>query len=204
MRIRLPSGRTVNVVRQRTNPADQVKRWQANVPVAIGKGLQVVRDPENEDYVVDYLNVTIRGYLSTWQETTPEDVSGDYVVRGAFRETLPQFMAKNPVMLRDHGRGTEDVVGHFTKAVEDSRGLYVEAMLSNAPDLVGLRFRVAEGHLRTLSMGGIFHYLADGRGIGKVDLWEGSIVAIPANPDALFSVRGLNQEDREFMLRRMN
>ena len=61
------------------------------------------------------------------------------------------------------------------------------------------RFKVAEGHLKTLSMGGLFHYKEDGRGIFKVDLWEGSLTPIPANPDATFSVRSLTDDEKHFI-----
>ena len=70
-----------------------------------------------------------------------------------------------------------------------------KALLSNAPDNISTRFNVAEGHLRTLSMGGLFHYKEDGRGIFKVDLWEGSLVSIPANPDAIVSTRSLTDDE---------
>jgi hypothetical protein len=57
--------------------------------------------------------------------------------------------------------------------------------------MVDIRFKVAEGVLKCLSMGGIFYYREDKRGIFKVALWEGSLTPIPANPDAIVSVRSL-------------
>jgi phage head maturation protease len=70
-------------------------------------------------------------------------------------------------------------------------------MLSNSPaeDMKHVRALVAEGHLRTLSMGGRFYYRNDGRGIFKVELYEGSLTPIPANPDATFSTRALTDEE---------
>ena len=38
-------------------------------------------------------------------------------------------------------------------------------------------------------MGGLFLYGHDGKAIEEVDLWEGSLVPVPANQDAKFSVR---------------
>lgn len=181
-------------------PAPNILRWEARIGIeADKKGIIILPEDGNKEAIRDYLNVTVKGYLSTFEGTTKADRDGDYVVQGAFAETLPKFLERNPVMLRDHVNATEHVVGSFSKAVEDDRGLYVEAMLSNAPDIRNIRFKVAEGHLRTLSMGGIFHRSEDGRGIFKVDLWEGSIVAIPANPDATFSVRGLNDSEQKFL-----
>lgn len=160
------------------------------------KKFETVKDKEGN--VVDYRDVILKGYLSTFKATTESDRQGDYVEPGAFTETLARFK-KNPVLLANHRNGVESVVGTFTTIREDKTGLYVEAKLSNspAPTQLDVRFKVAEGSLRALSMGGIFHYKEDGRGIFKVDLWEGSIVAIPANPDALFAVRELTAEDNE-------
>ncbi len=148
------------------------------------------------DRVVDYKDVTIKGYLSTFVGTTPSDRDGDYVQPGAFTETIPKFK-KNPVLLVGHQNSVRTLAGSFTVIREDNTGLYVEAVLSNSPvdEMRDLRAKVAEGHLKTLSMGGRFHYLEDGRGIFKVDLYEGSLTPIPANPDATFSTRSLTDEE---------
>ena len=151
-----------------------------------------------DNTVMDYRDVKIKGYLSTFEAVTRSDRDGEYVVEGAFAETIQRFM-KNPVMLMNHQRNVESIVGKFTKVKEDKRGLYVEGELSNAPELRAIRFKVVEGSINTMSMGGIFHYLEDGRGIFKVDLWEGSLVSIPANPDALITTRALT-EDEEHQL----
>lgn len=147
---------------------------------------------------VDFRDVIIRGYLSTFKNVTESDRDGDYVEPGAFAETIPTFM-KNPVILRDHVNMTSFAVGKFTTVREDSRGLFVEGQLSNADDVRDLRIKVIEGVVRTMSMGGIFHYKEDGRGIFKVSLWEGSFTPIPANPDALVSVRSLSDEEKKFI-----
>jgi len=166
-----------------------------DVEVPDEKKMQVVKV---DDRVVDYVNVSIAGYLSTFKGTTESDRQGDYVDEGAFRETIPKFM-QNPVLLSDHRNQVASLAGNFTKVKEDAKGLRIEAMLSNSPDNIGARFKVAEGFLKTLSMGGVFHYKEDGRGIFKVDLWEGSLVAIPANPDARFQVRALNDSEKKFL-----
>lgn len=152
------------------------------------------------DKIVDYLNVRLSGYLSTFKDTTESDRQGDYVEKGAFTETIPHFM-QNPVLLKNHSNKVEDTIGRFDVLREDSRGLYFEATLSNSPSdaMKDVRAKVADGTLKATSMGGIFHYKPDGRGIFKVDLMEGSVVPIPANPDALFSVRALTEsESKEF------
>ncbi len=146
--------------------------------------------------VVDFQDVRIKGYLSTFEAFTKADRIGDYVIPGAFSQTIPRFMA-NPVLLIDHCNSCDCIAGSFTLLKEDAKGLYVEALLSNSPyeDMRDVRFKVSEGHLRSLSMGGIFHYNEDGRGIFKVDLFEGSLTPVPMNPDALISVRALTPDE---------
>jgi HK97 family phage prohead protease len=181
-------------------PADaetMLKRWEAVLDLG-AKDVKAFDTIKDGDTITDYQNVRFKGYLSTFVGTTASDRQGDYVENGAFTETLKRFK-QNPVMLRDHVNNTSFLSGSFIDIREDTKGLFVEGLLSNAPDVQSVRFKVAEGHLRTLSMGGVFHYKEDGRGIFKVDLWEGSLTPIPANPDALFSVRALTEVERKFI-----
>ena len=177
---------------------DGVARIETNRPDETGHEGKKYDAIKTGDLVTDYQNVSIRGYLSTFQGTTASDRQGDYVKPGAFAATIPQFM-QNPVLLVDHDNDCESAVGHFTKVKEDDKGLYVEAVLSNCPcdDCKHVRFAVAEGALRTMSMGGVFIYDTDGRGIKEVQLFEGSLTPIPVNPDATFSTRALTQAEAE-------
>lgn len=174
---------------------EKILHFDASVDISSpeAKSFDVVKEG---DKVVDYHNVRIKGYLSTFVGTTPADRDGDYVKPGAFADAIPKFM-RNPVMLVNHRNDVISLVGSFTKMKEDDRGLYFEGVLSNSPDEVtrSVRFKVAEGILRTASMGGLFHYEADGRGIFRVDLFEGSLTPIPANPDAIYSVRSLTDAE---------
>jgi HK97 family phage prohead protease len=152
------------------------------------KSFREIKDKDGQR--LDFLDVSIKGYLSTWQDTTPEDRDGDYVVKGAFSDSIKSFM-RNPIMLMNHSAKVEDAVGVFTVLREDGKGLYFEGMLSNSPSdrMKDVRSKVAENIIKTVSMGGRFEYGNDQRAIHKVTLFEGSLVSIPANPDALFSVR---------------
>lgn len=173
-------------------PQRKMMRFDALIDLA-PDGRKKWTERKDGDRVVDYVDVSINGYLSTWGNV---DRDGDVVKPGAFAETLQRFML-NPVLLIDHENSIHTVAGKFTKAIEDEEGLYVEAMLSNSPGNLDTRWKVVEGVLRSLSMGGIFHYGEDGRTIEKVDLFEGSLVAVPANPRALVSVRSLTAEEKE-------
>lgn len=162
------------------NKAPQEGRISAPVDSSFpGKSFEAI---EKDGAIVDYQNVVIKGYLSTFGNV---DRDGDTVERGAFKESIPRFM-RNPVLLCDHLSRVGSLVGRFTRMFEDDNGLFVEAELSNGQSdyLRHVRALVAEGHLRTLSMGGIFHY--NGSSIVKVELLEGTLTPIPANPQAIF------------------
>lgn len=141
--------------------------------------------------ITDYTNVTIKGYASTWEHITPSDRQGDAVRAGAFKNTIRKFM-ENPVMLIDHRMSVEHMAGHYTVVREDETGLYIEGKVSDAPELRKVRFMLMEKSLRTVSIGGIWLYEPDGRTISGAHLFEISLVAVPANPDAQIGVRSLN------------
>jgi HK97 family phage prohead protease len=174
-----------------------IKRFEAAVEIEVpaDKKVEVLKNADG--VVTDYRNVHITGYLSTFKNTTESDRQGDYVDAGAFKDTIDKFML-NPVLLTDHRNSVATLAGNFLSMKEDRAGLRFDALLSNAPGNIDVRFKVAEKQLRTTSMGGIFHYKEDGRGIFKVDLWEGSLTPIPANPDARFSVRSLDESDKHY------
>lgn len=145
--------------------------------------------------VVDYQDVKIAGYGSTNEDVTKSDRGGDYIRKGAFKKTIRKFM-RNPIMLADHSNSTKQIVGKYTKVQEDEKGLYIEGELSNSPEQKNIRFQVAEGNLQTMSIGGIFKYEEDGKGIEEVDLMEISLVAIPMNPDARFVVKAQEEVEK--------
>lgn len=142
----------------------------------------------------DYLDVVIEGYGSTFVETTKRDRGGDYIIPGAFTKTLADFM-KNPVILTDHENSVRMLAGSWTKVGSNARGLAVQGRISNAPGVRDTRFKLIEGHLKGLSIGGIFSYTDDHYGIDEVTLFEISLTPIPMNPDALAHTRSLGVAD---------
>lgn len=145
---------------------------------------------KNGDSVIDYKDVFVEGLASTFAKTTAADRDGDYVLDNAFDDTLMEFR-KNPVMLIDHRNSVENIAGSFDRIGAGDKGLMVRGRITNATDERSkrIRFLIVEKHLKAFSMGGMFFYGPDGRAIQKVDLFEVSLVAVPANQDALFSVR---------------
>ena len=160
------------------------------------EGVKGVAIKNESGLVVDYTSVTIKGYASTFVNT---DRQGDAVQPGAFRDTIKTFM-NNPVMLIDHRNSVEHIAGRYTVVREDNIGLYVEGSVSDAPELRPIRFRLMEGSLQTLSIGGIWFFDPSGRNIEKVHLFEISLVAVPANPEARISARSVEPEAPKRML----
>jgi len=177
----------------------RVKEWTGNAQIEDSKSATEVKDG---DRIVDYTNVKISGFLSTFVGTTPEDRDGEYVMPDAFKNTLEQFR-RNPVMLMDHRNSVDHLAGSFTKIGTNAQGLFVEGKVSDGPGLIDTRFKIAEGHLKTLSMGGLFRFnFDDPNAIETVDLFEGSLTPIPANPDAIFQSRSLTVVTAAKMMKR--
>ena len=174
-----------------------IRHWESFLDLS-AKGVKKAREIKDGDRIIDYADIEIDGYLSTFASVTPSDRDGDVVEAGAFADTIDQFMT-NPVLLVDHINMVEYLAGSFTSVKEDRNGLKIRADVTNSPDMQHVRFKVAEGHLKALSMGGIFYYREDKRTIFKVALWEGSLVTIPANQDALFRVRSLNDQEKKYI-----
>lgn len=69
-------------------------------------------------------------YVSTW--TREPDSYGDVIARGAFTGTLAEWAESGfniPVLWNHNDFDPNMFLGHVTKAVEDDRGLYVDAVL---------------------------------------------------------------------------
>lgn len=147
-----------------------------------GVSFREVREGGDDGPLLDILDVKIEGYASTFNNL---DRDGEKFLPGAFEEDLANFM-RNPVMLKDHWNKCDNVVGNFTKVHEDKKGLFVKGVLSNAPDVRSIRFKVAEGMIRTFSVAGMFHFNETHVEIFRAHLYEISLIPIPANPKALF------------------
>lgn len=98
---------------------------------------------------------------------------------------------RNPVILLDHKAEVSKIAGSVTEIHEDERGLYFEAELSNSslPETAHARQLVKEGHLRTVSIGGIwlFEDLENPSHLTLAKIFEISLVAIPADTYATIS-----------------
>jgi HK97 family phage prohead protease len=138
----------------------------------------------------DYLDLIVKGYAST----NDSDRYDEYFISGAWSGAIKHFMSTNPVLLLDHNQEVKHIVGRVIELKEDSIGLYFEANITNSESAKDLRFKLVEGLVRSVSVGGRWVY--DGQAIIKVlDLFEISLVAVPANPMALISAKSFENDN---------
>lgn len=125
--------------------------------------------------------VEFEGYGSVWGRI---DSYGDTVLKGAFADSIK---SRRPMMLFGHSPGR--VPGKWVSFEEDDKGLKLRGALtpghSEAKDIAA---SLKHGALNGLSIGG---YTTDweaqkdgGRVIKKFDLYEVSIVSMPAEQEA--------------------
>ena len=98
---------------------------------------------------------------------------------------------RNPVLLMDHDQDIAHMVGSVTNIFEDEKGLYFEAEISNSdlPIIKHARQLIKEGHLKTVSIAGIWLYedLQNPSHLTLAKIFEISLVAVPADTYAVFA-----------------
>ncbi|MDD6152788.1 MAG: HK97 family phage prohead protease [Elusimicrobia bacterium] len=98
---------------------------------------------------------------------------------------------RNPVLLMDHCSSVRNLVGSVTNIYEDERGLYFEAELSQSdlPEVKHARQLIREGHLKTVSIGGMwsFENPDNTNQLTLAKIFEISLVPVPADTYAVFA-----------------
>lgn len=124
----------------------------------------------------------IEGYASTFGNV---DRHNDIVVKGAFEKTL---RTRKPKLLWQHNM--DEPIGVVDTIYEDERGLYMVAKMPKAnTDVSNIFSLVKAGAVSDFSIGfnAVQTEVNEDTGIRmikEVDLWEVSLVTIPANPAA--------------------
>lgn len=128
--------------------------------------------------------ITIEGYAST----DDIDRHGDIIPPNAWNKQALANYRKNPIVLAYHSR--RQPVGKTVDITVDEKGLYVKVEVLKDTEVGRL---VEAGILKTFSVG--FRLLdfdynptADAWVIKKLELYEISIVSIPANQEATFDL----------------
>ena len=130
-------------------------------------------------------SVNIKGYAST----NDTDRAGDVIKKEAWEKGGLDNFGNNPIILFNHDYNKP--IGRATSLETDEKGLKITANLSkSAGDVTNL---VKEGILRAFSVGFRVKdadYMEEGDGylIKDAELFEVSVVSVPANQAATFSV----------------
>jgi HK97 family phage prohead protease len=130
-------------------------------------------------------SVNIKGYAST----NDTDRAGDVIKKEAWEKGGLENFGNNPIILFNHDYNKP--IGRATSLETDDKGLKITANLSkSAGDVTNL---VKEGILRAFSVGFRVKdadYMEEGDGylIKDAELFEVSVVSVPANQAATFSV----------------
>lgn len=138
-------------------------------------------------------NGVVEGYASTWTKTP--DSYGDIVIKGAFTETLKKRKATGHPFPLCFNHDFDQIIGAVFEAYEDDYGLKIRASFLNTPAAQEKRELVKEGIVWQFSFAysvlgseapteeekkqGIFQKLT------KLDLYEVSLVPVPANQTAI-------------------
>lgn len=138
-------------------------------------------------------NGIVEGYASTW--TKKPDAYGDIVIKGAFTETLKKRKATGHPFPLCFNHNFDQIIGAVAEAEEDDFGLKIKATFLNTALAQEKRELVKEGIVWQFSFAysvlgweepteeekkqGIFNKLT------KLDLYEVSLVPVPANQTAI-------------------
>ncbi len=155
-------------------PALERKRFSVDVPFA--------KAAQKGDGTLELV-----GYASTWILDRDREI----VAPGAFDASLPDYLGKNPILLWQHN--PDWPIGTVKSAEIDDTGLRVVAEVPKPEDgAAGWEWtaygKIKAGVVRTFSIGGFMSYDVSGKLliIKEVELFEISVVSIPANPDSIF------------------
>lgn len=132
----------------------------------------------------------ISGYASVFGN---KDSYGDVVVKGAFSSFLHKISLSKKVVPVFYGHNLEDPranIGRVLSLTEDDYGLKFDAQLDLSGDTYGrvVYEQLKDGRLDSMSFGyQVLDYAIekDTTELKELELFEISVVPIPANPDAL-------------------
>jgi len=141
--------------------------------------------------------ITIEGYANT----TSKDRSGDVITESAWVQGGLNSYLKNPILLYNHNY--DEPIGEVVDYNVSSKGLQIIAEVSKA---AGKTYDlVKDGILRAFSVGfrikdAEYDQNSDTFVIKDLDLYEISVVSVPANQDSIFSIRKSFEDSTEYDL----
>lgn len=144
-------------------------------------------------------NLKITGYAST----SAKDRAGDIIIPEAWTKGGLDNYEKNPILLFNHNYNKP--IGKTTAITVDAKGLHIEGEISKNTEAYSL---VEDEILKTFSVGFMvkdldYNEASDGFIIKDAELLEVSVVSVPCNQDACFSLAkafaGGQEELEEFV-----
>ena len=135
-------------------------------------------------------------YISDRYGDIPTPFNREYVYE------LTEFR-KNPILLLNHSADIGSIAGKITEIHEDVKGLYFEAEFTKSEhiaEILHAKQLVQEGILKTVSIGGVWHYEDEHNRdhLTLAEIMEISLVAVPADPNALVEeIKPLVQQEPE-------
>lgn len=138
-------------------------------------------------------NLKITGYAST----SSTDRAGDIILPEAWSKGGLDNYEKNPILLFNHNY--QKPIGKTTEVQVDGKGLLITGEISKSSEVYGL---IEDGVLRTFSVGFLvkdldYNESTDGFVIKDAELLEVSVVSVPCNQDACFSLSKAFEGGRE-------
>lgn len=113
------------------------------------------------------------------------DRDGEVMDRHAFDEGLEDYMKGNPIVLLNHD--SSKPIGTVLDAVVKKEGLWIRAKIAEGTTAAEEAWKlIKQSVLRSFSVGGLFEKIKNK--IIRWDLTEISIVSVPANQRATFSI----------------
>lgn len=140
-------------------------------------------------------DLKIKGYAST----DSHDRVNDKILASAWTKGGLINFQKNPILLFNHDYN--EPIGKITAVSTDSKGLSIEAIISKSNEKI--HSLVKEGILSTFSVGFLvkdadYDRANDGLIIKDAELLEVSVVSVPCNQDAVFSVAKSFESETDF------
>jgi HK97 family phage prohead protease len=130
--------------------------------------------------------------ISGYASTSAKDRQGDVIEKSAFVKVVNEFKSGNGLSLFfDHN--TSIGIGKIIDMGVDEKGLKIKCKISKAADVNDIWTKIKEGIYDKFSIGGRFKkvkIIRDDEGLVKewrvleFDLFEVSVVGVPANPEA--------------------
>lgn len=161
----------------------------------MNKKFNIVTKFDVVEKAADSGTLVVEGYANT----TDKDRHGDIILQEAWTKGGLDNYLKNPIILafHDHSKPIGKMVDYFL----DSKGLKIVAEISKAAG--NLYDLVKEGIVKSFSVGFMvkdadYDATTDIFVIKDVELFEVSVVSVPANPSSVFSVRKNFESEEEY------